>query len=410
MNNNIKRGGLIAAVLLGGLGLAVSAQGASFDCGKAGTKVEHIICDNSEISQLDEELAASYKAALQDQAQAEAIKQTQKQWMKERNGCAEVGCVKLAYETRLASLTVIHTPSDEGATTKQGSSDNSQNEQQYHFQLKKGAGMPVCDAYLKRLNTTDFKKPPFCGRPENDTVEGFALLNRVPLSPVDVHDLFPVIGGFMSLANRVSLNWNDVSVQKNLVETGNDRMTELGQKLVQMEMDKGHAKIWSYKPPIDIDNDGVPDNVEIWHGSVLPGGLGGQACGGMSPFADDALVRQPQIPFVITNDNKWLDVAKTENIFSHPKGGYRFYDKVERKWITSSDFRPIGTSIGIFDYRGKYYFDTFFDSWGDFQGKRRNDPNISNTLGVFLNRDGKTAQICEYRMTENDVQNERGVK
>ena len=62
MNNNIKRGVWVGVMLLGGLGLVVSAQGASFDCGKAGTKVEHIICDNPEISKLDDELSQSYKA------------------------------------------------------------------------------------------------------------------------------------------------------------------------------------------------------------------------------------------------------------------------------------------------------------------------------------------------------------
>lgn len=47
MNNNIKRSGMVAVAMLGCLGLAVSAQGASFDCGKAGTKGEHIICDDA---------------------------------------------------------------------------------------------------------------------------------------------------------------------------------------------------------------------------------------------------------------------------------------------------------------------------------------------------------------------------
>jgi uncharacterized protein YecT (DUF1311 family) len=93
----------ISWVVLGWLWMA-SAQAASFDCAKAQAKVEHLICDNPDISKLDEELAAAYKAALQDKAQAEAIKRAQKQWMKERDGCADVACVKLAYETRLSIL------------------------------------------------------------------------------------------------------------------------------------------------------------------------------------------------------------------------------------------------------------------------------------------------------------------
>jgi len=84
--------------------LALPAHAASFDCAKASTKVEHIICDNPDISKLDEELATSYKAALQNQANAESIKQGQRKWLKGRNDCADAICVKRAYETRLLSF------------------------------------------------------------------------------------------------------------------------------------------------------------------------------------------------------------------------------------------------------------------------------------------------------------------
>ncbi len=83
---------------------AVLAQAASFDCAKAGTKVEHIICDTPEISKLDDELNTAYKAALKDEKQAEAIKQAQKQWMKERNGCADAECIKQSYEKQTSIL------------------------------------------------------------------------------------------------------------------------------------------------------------------------------------------------------------------------------------------------------------------------------------------------------------------
>lgn len=91
-------------ILLAGLMLSFAAQAASFDCGKAASKVEKLICGDTAISKLDEELAAVYKTALQGEKQAEAIQQEQKQWIKERNGCADAACVKLAYETRLHGL------------------------------------------------------------------------------------------------------------------------------------------------------------------------------------------------------------------------------------------------------------------------------------------------------------------
>jgi len=91
-------------IVIGWLVLGFSAQAASFDCTKAGSKVEKLICGDAEISKLDEELNASYKAALQDAKQADSIKQEQKEWMKGRNGCADAGCVQSAYRKRIEQL------------------------------------------------------------------------------------------------------------------------------------------------------------------------------------------------------------------------------------------------------------------------------------------------------------------
>lgn len=94
----------IAGIILAGLVLGFAAQAASFDCGKASTKVEKLICGDAALSKLDKELSAAYKTALQDKKQASTTKQAQKRWMKERNNCVDAGCVKGAYEARLSSL------------------------------------------------------------------------------------------------------------------------------------------------------------------------------------------------------------------------------------------------------------------------------------------------------------------
>ncbi|MDD2701721.1 MAG: hypothetical protein PHH36_10835 [Sideroxydans sp.] len=114
--NHSKPPPLIAA-LLGGVLLSVPAQAASFECAKAGTKVEHIICDNPEISKLDDELAYAYKTALQDQSKLIGLKQEQKQWLNKRDGCQDKECVKRAYETRLGDLQSIYS-SQKGSTAR----------------------------------------------------------------------------------------------------------------------------------------------------------------------------------------------------------------------------------------------------------------------------------------------------
>jgi len=91
-------------MVLGWLLLSSVVQAASFDCGKATTTAEKLICADAKLSKLDDELARSYKAALQDNQQVNTIRQAQKQWLKERNVCVDAACVKQAYEARLHGL------------------------------------------------------------------------------------------------------------------------------------------------------------------------------------------------------------------------------------------------------------------------------------------------------------------
>jgi uncharacterized protein len=87
--------------------LEFTAQAASFDCAKAGTKVEHIICDNPDISKLDDELLALYEVALQDPSRADATRFSQKQWIhkwRNQDWCKDAACVREAYEVRIKHL------------------------------------------------------------------------------------------------------------------------------------------------------------------------------------------------------------------------------------------------------------------------------------------------------------------
>jgi uncharacterized protein len=154
MNSKTVNGMKCFLYMFGLLGVALSAQGASFDCGKAGTKVEHLICDNPEISKLDDELSVAYKTALQDDKQADSTRQAQKQWMKERNGCADVGCVKRAYEERLPLLTATHTSPGEAAATKP---EFVMSDKPGFFRLDKSANDKVCSS-LGLIINGDIKK------------------------------------------------------------------------------------------------------------------------------------------------------------------------------------------------------------------------------------------------------------
>lgn len=79
------------------------AFGASFNCAKSFVKIEKLICENSEISKLDEELAHVY-ATLKKKEKSSLV-DDQRRWLKDiRNSCNEESCVLNAYKMRINDL------------------------------------------------------------------------------------------------------------------------------------------------------------------------------------------------------------------------------------------------------------------------------------------------------------------
>lgn len=82
-----------------------SAIGPSFDCGKASTSVEKLICSNAELGSLDGELSKAYREMLQRPAfDADAVRSEQRKWLLDRGKCADVICLTDMYKKRLASI------------------------------------------------------------------------------------------------------------------------------------------------------------------------------------------------------------------------------------------------------------------------------------------------------------------
>jgi hypothetical protein len=248
------------------------------------------------------------------------------------------------------------------------------------FTLTKGRGLPVCEAYLQRLNTThfDYMHAPYCDRPEDDSVPGFSKLVRVPLSPSEVNRLYKLAYNFQFPPNQV--------------ETDGTRAYRFGQ--VDMTKYVGNGLMaWRYEPPIDLNNDGVPDNIIVWHGVDSGGYIGRCGIEGR---------RNEQLPLVFKNGDEEIDDEATKTLTAHPVQQYDSTLKTGNLYGSATKFRPIARSIGIFKYRDKYYFDGFFDIWGDAKNERRGRPALANVLAVFLHRDGVSRQICEYRLSGRD--------
>lgn len=110
MNSKTVNGVKCFLYLVGLLGLVVSAQGASFDCAKAGTKVEKMICGNSDVSRLDENVDLAYLRALERADDRQKVVQGQRDWLKNvRNACADADCLFMAYANREDALNDIPT-------------------------------------------------------------------------------------------------------------------------------------------------------------------------------------------------------------------------------------------------------------------------------------------------------------
>lgn len=76
----------------------------SFDCAKAGTDVERLICSSQELARADAELAPLYRAALASAPDKQAFRDEGKDWIRLRNGCYDEACLSHMYQTRIKQL------------------------------------------------------------------------------------------------------------------------------------------------------------------------------------------------------------------------------------------------------------------------------------------------------------------
>ncbi len=94
---------VLGAFLL--LFIAGNVDAASFDCSKAASEVEKLICGNEELSRLDESLNESYLKALERPDIRKQMIESQRQWLKnQRNACKNAEYLKKAYQTRIKEL------------------------------------------------------------------------------------------------------------------------------------------------------------------------------------------------------------------------------------------------------------------------------------------------------------------
>jgi hypothetical protein len=262
----------------------------------------------------------------------------------------------------------------------------------YRFTLRKGGSRPVCEAYLQRLNQAEFYRPPYCGRPESTVVPGFVALRRQYLTAAEILHLVTKVDNFMG---GIPQDRPDLGVEmgpSGAVRGPNGQPVRVPAWRLKDITGAMDIQVWRYIPGVDIGNDGKKDNVILWHGIGASNWDG--VCGAI--YANNPEGQYvDQRAFVLTPDGARIDAVRTKAVFGLPDGGY--LGIINGKPAYDKGFAPIGYSIGIFQYKSAYYFDTFLNpDFGDFYGRRRNDKTLRYVLGVFEHKANRTREICAY--------------
>ena len=111
----MKRGFMVYLLLIMGMFSLGEAKGsgysASFDCSKARSRIEKLICSDEKLAGLDKRMLESYKRAKKLQPKkAKSIIKAQRAWVRDRNRCKTkkgvIECLIAKYEARLVNLDI----------------------------------------------------------------------------------------------------------------------------------------------------------------------------------------------------------------------------------------------------------------------------------------------------------------
>ena len=188
--------------------------------------------------------------------------------------------------------------------------------------LQKGRGVPVCEAFLQRLNQSVFYLPPYCGIPENDQVPGFARLSIKPFSGPSLNRVYAEV--------------------ENVIEASYQRDVPIANDTTE----NARKALWIFDPKVDIDNDGRPDNLLLYLGEELA------ECGSAGQNFPYGPLEVPK-PYVLRSDSAHVDMSATIALFGVEPTTMPYGDKM------IPYYTPMGFSISVFEFRNTYYFTAF---------------------------------------------------
>jgi len=224
----------------------VLGYAASFDCSKAASWTEQMICGDAPLSRMDDRMAVTYKQAF-EVLDKNMLKTTQLAWIKKQRTCKDIMCLRDLYTARsdeLYDLIIKSSPSSVGKLDSANAKNSSQDsvKKQLTFKLVDGDPFPLCQPYVDMLNATKYKD--------------FSELSCE-------RKILPDFSKFREII------WTEIKNKKDISEILKDRIEISNYPLVSQEVTNdqirkliskiGKDEIRLYFFKYDFDKDGVED-------------------------------------------------------------------------------------------------------------------------------------------------------
>jgi hypothetical protein len=246
------------------------------------------------------------------------------------------------------------------------------------FKLTKGQGTEVCEAYLQRLQATEFVyNDPTKGRLNEPQLKGFADLKTEPLTLEEVLRLYNKLKSFEQYQDQ---NLHDNYYEKfNALHKHETKFKPEGQgylySIKKSMVEHNQKPFVRYQALLDLDNDGKASDTVI------------KATNDKDHFSVKGL-------FIVDDKLQRVEEARMKAIFA---------DQEILQWPSVTQFPPLASSIDVFNYNGKTYFDGLLDVVlsTDFSPTvNRYSPVM---MGVFIHERSQTQKICEYQWVNGKV-------
>ena len=134
------------------------------------------------------------------------------------------------------------------------------------FKMTQGQGAEVCDAYLQRLNATEFiDNDPTRGKLSEPFFKGFADLKTVPLTAEEILRLYNKLKSFEQYQDQnLHNNYYEKYNELHKYEKGFRKQGQSPQEYIKIIMDEHHQKPFvRYQTALDLDNDGKATDTVI---------------------------------------------------------------------------------------------------------------------------------------------------